>query len=731
MRDLIQKGDLARASEAAVRLHAQTPRRDLVQRCLQAEIAFRQGRDDEAQAGFKWVLGEDPGYVEAHYGLSLMLFEQGQPDAALRHAQFAANAQTQDPRYFAQLGLCHVQLGNYPIAEGMLRAALRALPDDKTCWNNLGIVHAAKGDGRAALEAFEKALAIDPHFENARRNLELLQQEKLQVLPPAAWTPKQALPLPSLATDGAPWGAAWREAVALHQAGRHDEALRRAEALAGQWPDEPELAVQLGKMYAAQGDSQGGIETMLAFVQRHPQEAQVLVALGQAYSTVSQHRMAEICLRRAVESGDDSAETLACLAEVLHMREHYAEAADMTAEAMAKLGRRSVNLIAQLAAAQVMACRYEEALQTYEELFALRGKENNPALGGYSLCITYLGRYEEAERILDHMLAHNPNEPSLRVQRFQMRLLHENYEGGWEDYLYRGLSYSKFFRVLPFPRWQGEPLEGKRIIVLAEQGLGDQVMFASCLPDLLALGPSQVYVEAIHRVAPTLARSFPSCVVIPTDQNRELDWVKDVGEADYYVPLGDLPARFRRSKESFPATPYLLPDPVRVAYWREQLQKAGPGPYIGVSWRGGTELTRKVLRSFSATMLAPLATTHQATWINLQYGEVAADIEAAAAAGMTIHHWGEAIADLDEFAALIGALDAVLTVCNTTVHYAGALGKKVWVLAPHIPEWRYGLHFERMPWYADVTVMRQPQPGAWEEPVARASSLLGTFLAHK
>ena len=378
----------------------------------------------------------------------------------------------------------------------------------------------------------------------------------------------------------------------------------------------------------------------------------------------------------------------------------------------------------KLAAAQVMACDYTAAMASYQKLIDIYGETKIPSAGGLSLCLTYLGEFDRALRLLDRFLAFSPSDAMLRMHRAQIRLLHEDYANGWSDYKYRGLTESKHFRVLPLPQWNGESLENKTIIVLAEQGLGDQVMFASCLPDLFRLSPKKVYLEVVNRVAPTLARSFPECEVIPTRQDRKLEWVASIKDADYYIPLGDLPFYFRKSRDAFPRQPYLRSDPQRVAYWRSELARCGPAPYIGVSWKGGTSGTRAPVRSLDPSMLMPIAHAAPATWINLQYGKVEDGLAAFAAGNVPLHHWPEAIADLDEFAALIAALDGVVTACNTTVHYAGALGQKVWILAPKIPEWRYGVSSDSMPWYADATVYRQPEFDDWASVVREIAEVV-------
>jgi len=725
VRDLISKGRLTEAAEAAGNLPAQTLQQQIERRCLQAEIAFRRGDDIAAEEGFRAVLAQEPGNPDAHYGLSLLLYEAGDAEAALRHAQFATSARPIEYRYIAQLGLCHVRLGNFPIAERLMRKALHGLPEDKSCWNNMGIVYAAKGNPAQARQCFERALALDPSFENAKKNLALLGEDA-----PAGSEGRAPVTSDArAAVEGQPvWQADWLHVTDLQQEGDADGALELAERLLDSWPEDAALASRVAQLYGQAGDLQGGIDTMEAFVARRPDEPAGWVSLARAYAATSSYLKAEAAVRRALSLGDDASDTHLLLGEILHFREEFDQAADCCERALEKAASPSDALLAQLGASQVMACRYESALATYERLFAGRPPHHHPSVGGYAMCLTYMGRFAEAREILDTLLHYSPHDPGLRAQSFQLRLLHGDLAAGWEDYLYRGLSAGKSFRVLPFPRWQGEPLHGKRIVVLAEQGLGDQVMLASCLPDLAALGPEKVYVEAMHRVAPTLARSFPAFTVIATNQDRDLDWVKEVGQADYYVPLGDLPYHFRRSWSDFPRQPFLEADPDRVEFWKQQLRSRGPGPYVGVSWRGGTQVTRAPVRSFQAERLAAIGQGRLATWVNLQYGQVQDELRAAEAAGMRIHHWSEAIENLDEFAALISALDAVVTVCNTTVHYAGGLGKHVAVLAPNVPEWRYGLSSEDMPWYPHVYVLRQPSAGDWEPVLTKAGSLLDKWL---
>lgn len=719
---LIQAGQLDAAKAAAQALAADTPQRDLVSACLCAEIAFRRGEDEEAERGFMATLAESPGFAQAHYGLSLLYTEKQDAEAALRHAKFADTAKPHEGRFLAQLGLCQINLGDYAAAERKLRAALVLVPEDKSSWSNLGIVLAAKQDREGARQCFAKALSIDPDFLNAQNNLHTLQAEQqaqnIEINDKVA--PASRVQLPSAAN--AEWTAQWDAVVQAQNAGLPDEAAMRAEKLLVQWPDDPALACCVARLYASQGDATGAIDLLEAFLVATPDCLEVVASLGLACMDAQRFTNAEEYLNQALQLGDSSVATRLALGEVLHQLERYEQAAEVFQRLMDEADTFQPELCQKLAAAQVMACDYPAAMASYQKFIDIYGEAKTPSLGGLSLCLTYMGEFERALRLLDRFLAVNPNDAMLRMHRAQIRLLHEDYANGWADYRYRGLTESKHFRVLPLPQWNGEDLEGKTIIVLAEQGLGDQVMFASCLPDLMGLSPKKIYLEVVNRVAQTLARSFPECEVIPTRQDRKLEWVASIKDADFYIPLGDLPFYFRKSRDAFTQVPYLRSDPQRVLYWRSELAKRGPPPYIGLSWRGGTTGTRTTVRSLDPALLVDIARSAQATCINLQYGKVDDGLAAFAAAHAELHHWPEAIANLDEFAALIDALDGVATACNTTVHYAGALGKKVWVLAPKVPEWRYGSTYDSMPWYSDVRVYRQPAFDDWPSVVQQIAS---------
>jgi hypothetical protein len=293
-------------------------------------------------------------------------------------------------------------------------------------------------------------------------------------------------------------------------------------------------------------------------------------------------------------------------------------------------------------------------------------------------------------------------------------MLRGEFADGWRAYELRLLSEGRIPRKFPCPRWRGEPLEGKTILVHAEQGLGDEIMFASCVPDLLAAG-ARCVIDCHPKLGTLFARSFPQALVHTGLQDDDVAWLAAYPAPDYETPAGSLPLHLRAHPEAFPRhAGYLAADPEKVARWRERLAGLGAGLKVGISWRGGTPGTRAPLRSLTLPQLDPILQTGGTRFVSLQYGTQPAEVEAfQARLGARFVHWQEALDDYDETAALVCALDLVVSVCTAVVHLSGALGRPAWVMTPFSPEWRYGHAGETMIWYPSVRLFRQPGLGAW------------------
>lgn len=707
IRTLIQSGRLTEASKAIARLMGDQPELVAEKLALEGEVLFQQKCDQEAEVKFRQALRLAPGLAAAHCDLSMVLAEQGDIELATMHAHFAVEAtRKKDPRSLAQLGYCQLCAGNLAAAEKPLRTATSLDPTNPYTWNNLGIIAVTQGNKAKALRYFEKALQLKPDLASAQHHLATTQG----LTPEQSSTPDIGHTL-SLIVQG---DQALAELINDNVIG---EALAHLERACVSQPESAELHIALLQLYEYAGDVQDGLELLERWQKEHPDNTAARRELGLAYSRLQDAKHTESWLAPLMlDQGEDDAEMLRALASALSMQEKFEEAIPLF-DKLCKLEPSDHNLGLQSANLS-NACHYDEALAICEDLVA-RGA---PA-PGYGATLCFMGRFDEALCVINQGLERQPNEPNLRMFRGQIALLHENFREGWQDYAFRNYANHAKVRALPLPRWKGEPLNDKGIMVLAEQGLGDQIMFASCLPDLQSLHPRRIVVESIDRITETLVRSFPQIEFIGTKQNTDINWVKDYADIDYFVHLGDLPQHFRPTVQSFPQRPgYLNPDTAKAHHWAQQItdwelqHHLTPGKRlrIGFSWRGGTPGTRSPIRTIQSDMVMSLDPAQTVTWVCLQYGDVAQDIQQLSSDGFPVAYWPESIQDLDEFAALISTLDLVVTVCNTTVHYAGALGTPVWVMSPKIPEWRYGLTSTTMPWYPSSKMYRQDTPGNWD-----------------
>ena len=280
--------------------------------------------------------------------------------------------------------------------------------------------------------------------------------------------------------------------------------------------------------------------------------------------------------------------------------------------------------------------------------------------------------------------------------------------------------------------WTGDSLQGKKILVYGEQGVGDEVMFASCIPDLIAETPDKILLECDPRLEPLFARSFPDVHVCGKERELDFSWIHEQGPFDYSLPIGSLPKFFRNRVEDFPERDsFLVPGAELVETWNQRLASLGKGLKIGISWRGGQ--TERVIRNSSIPLpyWVPLLSM-DAFFINLQYGDTAEDVDRMHTEhDIQIHDWedNDPLQDLDNQAALISALDLVITIDNSTLHMAGAVGTPTWGLLEYVPDWRWPQVFgDSPPLYRSVRLFRQKQLAEWGPVLTDAEQSLKDFI---
>ena len=312
-------------------------------------------------------------------------------------------------------------------------------------------------------------------------------------------------------------------------------------------------------------------------------------------------------------------------------------------------------------------------------------------------------KLDVALRHLREVLNLEPGHAAARITS-RVLLLAENFEEGWRAWLRSVASIP-----LPDPAHGAAAFHDKTVVIYGTEGVGDEIMFASCVPEL-ARHATAVTLHCERRLKPLFARSFPGVRVFAMDKEgarRTIGWVTP---NEFHMLASFLPAYFAPDPSRGPRGPFLVPDPAQVAEWRRRFDALGPGLKVGVSWRGGVEAINRSRRSIPLPQWTPVLTVPGIHFVNLQYGSNDTEIAPIQdRTGVPIHGWGDAdpLTDLDFFAAQVAALDQVVSVDNTTVHLAGALGTPVWALVPFVPDWRWTMAGSRSCWYSLVRLVRQ------------------------
>jgi tetratricopeptide (TPR) repeat protein len=284
---------------------------------------------------------------------------------------------------------------------------------------------------------------------------------------------------------------------------------------------------------------------------------------------------------------------------------------------------------------------------------------------------------------------------------------------GWEAYEAR-LADPRFnpgTRDLPIPRWHGpEPLAGKRLLLLSEQGMGDTLQCVRYLPLLRRLGS-----RTVLQVPPPLRRllrGLAERVVVPGTP---------LGPIDFWCPLMSLPRAFATTPQTVPAAPYLVAPPSRLRHWRRVLPPTGR-LRVGLAWRGNPEHPFDALRSLPEALLRPLLDIPGIEAHALPCESAATDPRIRCYRGIT---------DFADTAALCTLMDVIVTVDTAVAHLAGALGKRTAILLAHAPDFRWMLDRSDTPWYPSARLFRQPRPGDWEAVIAEVVVLLRALLASR
>jgi tetratricopeptide (TPR) repeat protein/ADP-heptose:LPS heptosyltransferase len=653
-----------------------------------AEVLGRSGRLADAEQCCRHALAAEPDRVAAHLYLGKLLVAQGRLDEAVAHLEGALKSNP----------------ASREISDGL--QTTRAIQDF-----NRGMAWASRGRHDEAAACFQRAVERKPEYLAAQGNLGVALQLQGK-LPEAVAALRRAVEL-------APHDAESHRklAGALEESGARDEAVaccRRAVRLR---PDHAESQNSLGVLLERQDRLDEAVACLREAVRLAPDFADAHSNLGAALDRQGRLPEALASLRRALELNPHALHVHINLGSVLESLGRYDEAHRVLERAVA-LAPDGVEARVNLGLVLVRMGRLDEARQVLERAVAI-APGSADAHVNLGLALERQGVVDAAAGCYRRAVALAPNYAEAHLNLGMLLLREGKFADGWREYEWRGRCERIRERPRAGPRWNGEPIEGRTILLGDEQGLGDSMQFVRFAKAVKERG-AKVIVEC----RPQLAHLLMSCpgvdAVVATGE--------PLPEYDVHVPLASLPGILGTDLESIPAqVPYFFPDAALVQKWDGELG-AADGLKVGIAWQGSPDNKNDRYRSIPLEQFAPLAAVANARLYSVQSGPGREQL-AKLAAAVPIVDLGDRLGDFHNTAAILCKLDLVITCDSAPAHLAGALGIPVWVALAHLADWRWMADRADSPWYPTMRLYRQSRPGDWDEVFARIAADLAAACA--
>jgi tetratricopeptide (TPR) repeat protein len=651
-----------------------------------AAISRRTGRLAEIALCYQRALERDPQQPEALVGMSLVALSSRQTEAAVKMAAAGvAAAPTMGPAWVA-LGQALKAAERIEEAEQAYAGAIRLDGMDPLARMGLGELKIAAGRPQEAVREFELALELRPRLPEGE----------------------------------------FAAGFALARLGRTKEAETRYRRALVMRPDFAAAWINLGSLLRDEGREAEAEAALRTAVELRPDLISGWVNLALLERDRRRPEAAEANLRRAFALNPNQVETLVAWCQFLAAERDVAGAREWMRWALERNPEfdEAVNMHGIVLHLEE---RFAEAIEVFERAEALG---NRAAASNRGNSLLDLGRMEEALKAHESAVERDPASAGAKYNLALTRLRLGDWERGWAGYEARWRFREVHRRPRSFaqPRWNGEELDGERVLLHAEQGLGDTIQF--CRYAALVAARGGVPILEVQPAAERLMRTIPVVgAVVRAGLAETAVMDANAVEFDCECPLMSLPAVFGTTVETVPWTEaYLGADEELVRERRAQFAAmradARSGIRVGLAWAGNPKYKADAARSMKLKTLLPLLRAVDANWISLQKGEAAEQL-ASLPQDVVVVNGSSGERDLAETAALMATLDLVITTDTCIAHLAGAMGKPVWILLPHLADWRWMQETERTPWYPTARLFRQRVAGDWAEVIRQVSKGAG------
>ena len=473
-------------------------------------------------------------------------------------------------------------------------------------------------------------------------------------------------------------------------------------------------------------------ETALA---ARPDDARVLFALGNTARALGMPAPAEEFFRRVLSLEPDRIEALVNLSNLLLENGHSSSSLTLLKPALSR-APKAPELWLALGVAYRALDDTAEAERHWREALALN-PDYPQALANLADLVADRGRVDEALALYERVIRRDGRNAQARLNRAVLYFLKGQMRDGWRDYAARLKVPGKAPRCEHrLPAWSGGPLKKQRLLVTAEQGVGDQIMFASTIGDLAARADETggtVILECEPRLQPLFARSFPNVRVMPSDlENRggivtaRYDWLKGVGGANAAIEMGSIPRWLRGELSAFPVPhAYLVPDAGEKARWADWLAAQGEGPFVGVCWRSGKSGGGRALQYAPLADWARFLSAMPGQIVSVQYdasaGEIA-ELEKISGRKILVPPGLDQKQELDRTSAMLAALDAVVSAPTAVSWLAAGAGVRTCKVLYDTSWTAFGQNYE--PFAPACRCMMPGSPGNWPDVFAKTLAAL-------
>lgn len=656
------------------------------------------GQTQQAEQLCQRVLQAVPNQPDALQLLAIMSNAYGKQAQAIALMRQAASHPQAPAQFHSNLAEMCRQQGLLEEAEQAGRRAVMMAPQLMDAWNNLGIILQESGKYDASLACLEKVLQArpdNPQLHNNLANTLRLQGNAVRALHHY----QQALALNPGYVE-----ACSNQAALLCQLGQLDDAAALASQAIAMAPQFASAYQNLADIEMARmrfAEAHHSLDALFAFAPEHSggllTRAHLLLCEGRAHEAlvVAKQVAKKLPDNASVQQVLDSALLAVAQDQSATMESVPANGAEMADHA--RLQQDAIGLL--------NAARYGEIEAMLQPVLA-SGSGPMPLWHLLARALHGQGKIAEAGKVMELIVSARPGDMHARFELSGLLLSQGEFTRGWQEYRFRYMMphTAMFSRHMQQPRWEGQPLTGKTLLIHDEQGFGDTFQFLRLVQRAREQSGARIILE-VNKESVTLARSCAGW-----------DELKVRGEIppafDYHCELMSLPMALGLQLDDLPgATPYLSADAQRIAHWRQRLADV-PRPWVGLVWAGRPTHSNDRNRSMTLADLAPLAQPG-ISFIALQKGPAALQA-LTPPAGMNLLSLSDEINSFDDTAAILSLMDVLISVDSSPVHLAGALGCPAWVMLPFVAEWRWMLARSDTPWYPSVTLFRQQQPGQWE-----------------